>query len=137
MRRTGRALERALRAKGGIMADFSATISTLQQQRRELLDQVAAIDRAIAALSGTDRPYRSAARMEAPAAPPEGRARRAKKRTFVLSEEHKRKLIEGQQRAREKRLVAEHAEAADAPGPATAAWTGSGAPRLVKPPVEP
>jgi hypothetical protein len=112
------------------MADFSATIRTLEQQRRDLLEQVAAIDRAIAALNGSDKPHRKlpVVAAGAPAAAPRRPA--AKKRRFALSEEHKRKLVEGRKRAREARLVpAPAAEASSAP---VAAWTGDGLPRLVK-----
>jgi len=117
------------------MADFSATISTLEQQRRELLDQVAAIDRAIAALSGTDRPYRpGAARAAAAPNPAPSATPKRKKRQFALSEDHKRTLLEGQQRAREKRMAAESTAAETAVPPV--AWPGAGAPRLVKTPPE-
>jgi hypothetical protein len=116
------------------MADFSATIKTLQQQRHELLDQVAAIDRAIAALNGADKPNRTPGLTDKPtparaAAPsrPAGRKRRG----FTLSEEHKRKLVEGRKRAREARTAPQ--VAVEEPVPAIAGWTGEGSPRLVKP----
>ena len=112
------------------MADLSTTIRMLEQQRDELLDQVNALIRAIAALKGTDRGARSAAvpPEPAPRQPSRPPARAKKKRQFVLTEEHKRKLLEGQRRSRERRN-------ATAPGTAAAAsapeW--SAAPRLVKP----
>lgn len=116
------------------VADFSETIRALERQRRELLEQVAAIDRAIAALSGADKPYRrpGMAPVATPAPPPARRA--VKKRRFALSEEHKRKLVEGRKRAREARALS--AEASDAGAPADSAWSGDGPPRLVKREVE-
>jgi hypothetical protein len=112
------------------MADFSATIRTLEEQRRELLDQVAAIDRAIAALNGSDKSHRKPPPVTVvePAAPTRRPA--VKKRRFALSEEHKRKLVEGRKRAREARLVP--APASEAGGAPVAGWTGDGLPRLVK-----
>jgi hypothetical protein len=116
--------------KGGTMADFSETIRTLEQQRRELLEQVAAIDRAIAALSGADKPYPrpGVAPVRTPAQAPAKRA--VKKRRFALSDEHKRKLFEGRKRAREARAT--RAEASDAGVPVVGGWSGDGPPRLVK-----
>jgi hypothetical protein len=108
------------------MADFSSTIRTLEEQRQQLLDQVAAIDRAIAALKAVDRPHRNQPGTTAqPAAP----ARPRKPRT--LSEEHKRKMVEGRRRSRE----AARAGAADAPG--TGNGSVLGPPRLVKSPPLP
>jgi hypothetical protein len=112
------------------MTDFSATIRTLEQQRRDLLEQVAAIDRAIAALNGSDKPHRKLPVVAAgePVAAP--RRPTAKKRRFALSEEHKRKLVEGRRRAREARLAP--VPASDAGAAAAGGWTGDGLPRLVK-----
>lgn len=115
------------------MADFSATIRTLQQQRHELLEQVAAIDRAIAALSGTDKPYRTAAPVRPATVEPPPRRSPARKRTFVLTEEHKRKLVEGRKKAREARGASVAPVEAM---PVIAGWSGDGPPRLVKPEVE-
>ncbi|MEX1128055.1 MAG: hypothetical protein WD227_06205 [Vicinamibacterales bacterium] len=112
------------------MADFSATIRTLEQQRKELLDQVAAIDRAIAALNGSDKPYRKPSPVTIVEPAVAMRRPAVKKRRFALSEEHKRKLVEGRKRAREARLVP--APAAEATAAPVAAWTGDGLPRLVK-----
>jgi hypothetical protein len=113
--------------------DFTTTIRTLEQQRSELLDQVAAIDRAIAALTGADKPGRRPAapppRLETPVpATPAAPAR--KKRQFRLSEEHKQKLLEGQRRARESRNLV--AAASDEGAPVIAGWKGDGPARLVK-----
>ena len=115
------------------MADLADTIKLLERQRDELLDQVNAIIRAIAALKGTDGSQR---RVEAahvgqtvPIAPrPAAKAR--KKRHFILSEEHKQKLLEGQHRARQARLAA--ATARDTGTPVAAGQASDGAPRLVK-----
>ena len=114
----------------GQMANLSGTIRTLEEQRDELLGQVDAINRAIAALRGTDRTGRSrqAARVERPPAPaPKPMAR---KRHFALSEEHKRKLVEGRKRAKEARAAVSHAS--DTSAAAIAGWKGDEAPRLVK-----
>lgn len=109
------------------MADFTATLKTLEQQRRQLLEEVAAIDRAMAALKGADRPGRWLPEegTQPRTAPPASRVR--KKRAFTLSEEHKRKLLEGQRRAREKRRGA----ASDS-GSALTGSNETGLPRLVK-----
>ena len=114
------------------MADLTDTIKLLERQRDELLDQVNAIIRAIAALKGTDgsarrveMPYAGQAVLTAPRAPEKAR----KKRHFVLSEEHKKKLLEGQRRARETRAAATANDTGAAP---PAGWAGDGAPRLVK-----
>jgi ABC-type hemin transport system substrate-binding protein len=115
------------------MADLTDTIKLLERQRDELLDQVNAIIRAIAALKGTDgsarrleAPYARQAPLAAPRAPEKAR----KKRHFVLSEEHKKKLLEGQRRARETRMAAATANDTGAVPPA--GWAGDGAPRLVR-----
>jgi hypothetical protein len=120
------------------MADFTAAIRTLERQRDELLAQrddlfrqLDAINRAISALTGSDKGVRvgPVPRVEAasPAPPPKPIR---KKRQFTLSEEHKRKLLEGQRRAREARGAA--TQASDAGAPIIAAWHGDGPPRLVK-----
>jgi hypothetical protein len=114
------------------MADLNTTIRMLEQQKDELLEQVNALIRAIAALKGTDR----GARLPPPAAEPRvpasarAAARPKRKRHFVLSEEHKQKLLEGQRRSRERRQGAPANGAAPA---AAAEWSASSAPRLVKP----
>lgn len=112
------------------MADFAATIRTLEQQRQQLLEQLSAVDRAIAALKGTDRPGRwmPPDRVEPPPAQTGKRAR--KKREFKLSDEHKQKLLEGQRRAREARRAG--GTASDAGVPAIMGWKGDAPPRLVK-----
>lgn len=124
------------------MADFSETIKTLEQQRQQMLDQVAAIDRAIAALRGIDRPGRAmsaattAAATAAPAAAaPAARAaaKPKRKRQFKLSEEHKRKLLEGQRRAREARLAGNGRANNNAPAAVPSAPASEPLPRLVKP----
>jgi hypothetical protein len=101
----------------------------LEQQRDELIAQVNAIVRAIAALRGTDGSTRltpEAERLQAPVrqAKPERPRRR-----FVMSEEHKRKLREGQRRAREAR-----AAAAGASTSASSGVAAERAPRLVTKP---
>jgi hypothetical protein len=112
------------------MADFTTTIRKLQEQRRALVDQVAAIDRAIAALSGIDKGTGGA-----PAPAPRHRQAKpkARKRHFVMSEEHKQKLLEGQRRAREARAAAAPREPA---APANPPASVDLQPRLVRRPAE-
>jgi hypothetical protein len=115
------------------MADLSATIRLLEQQRDELLDQVNAIVRAIAALKGTDGSVRRAVTAPGAAAVPRtsDRSRPRKKRQFTLTEEHKQKLLEGQQRAREAR------ERAAAGGQVSdSGRVADATPRLVKAPEQ-
>jgi hypothetical protein len=113
------------------MADLNATIRLLEQQRDELLDQVNAIIRAIAALKGTDGSTRRAvAPSDAPVPGAPQRRKARKKRQVTLTEEHKQKLLEGQRRAREARERA--AGAAEPEG--SAATVADMAPRLVKGP---
>jgi len=116
------------------MADLNATIRLLEQQRDELLDQVNAIIRAIAALKGTDgSTRRPIALADSPAAATPRAAKVRRKRQFTLTEEHKQKLLAGQRRAREAR---ERATQAPAEPLKPAAWSGHGAPRLTKPPEQ-
>lgn len=82
----------------------------LGERRRELLDQLDAVDKAIAALSGAGDGVASASPPE-PEAPPEGEAsgvlprRVAPKR--MLSDVHKHALVTGRRKAREAKNVAE------------------------------
>jgi hypothetical protein len=99
------------------MADFKDTIRILEEQRRELLEQAAAIDRAIGALKGLDRV--GVGRSVAPAAPPpQGPRAVASSPRRRLSQEHKRKIAEGRRRALAARTAAPEAPAT----PATADW---------------
>jgi hypothetical protein len=84
-------------------------VRMLDEQRRELLDQLAAVDRAIAALGGGGTEA-AAARPVAADVPPEDsagvvRPRQIKTRR-MLSDSHKQALIAGRRRAREARDVA-------------------------------
>ena len=81
----------------------------LEEQRRELLDQLAAVDRAIAALGGGGTET-ATGHPDAAQVPPEDiagvvRPRQVKARR-VLSDSHKQALIAGKRRAREARDVA-------------------------------
>jgi hypothetical protein len=116
----------AYMSRGLAMADFSATIRTLHAQRQELLDQVAAIDRAVAALSGAGKPSRSVGAAVPVAAAPAVTPARPRKRR-VLSEDHKRKMVEGRRRSRE----AARTGGAEPPSPGNGSVLGP--PRLVKP----
>ena len=91
------------------MATLKRIVRMLEAQRRQLLDQVDAIDKAITALgsAGTDVEEAHPAAPDAPAEQTAGivmpthvKARR------VLSESHKQALIAGKRRAREAKNVA-------------------------------
>jgi hypothetical protein len=124
------------------MTDLTVAIRTLERKRDELLAQrdglfrqLEAVNKAIDALTSVEKDNRGAVhpRLEPP--PPAQKAVRRKRR-FTLSEEHKRKLLEGQQRAREARAAAT-AQPPDVTAPLIAAWRGDVPPRLVKPEAAP
>ena len=120
------------------MAGLKQIVRMLEAQRRELLEQVAAIDRAIDALGSTGP---EAAASDVPAediaatmAPRPVKARR------VLSDAHKQALIAGRRRAREAHDVA-RGLAREMPDdgfvPAIGTRTADGQPpRLVKRPTK-
>ena len=91
------------------MTTLKHIVRMLDEQRRELLDQLAAVDRAIAALGGGETEA-AAARATAAEVPLEDvagvvRPRHLKARR-ILSDSHKQALIAGRRRAREARDVA-------------------------------
>jgi hypothetical protein len=114
------------------MADLAGAIRMLEEHRIQLVEQLDAINRAIAALKGTDRAGARAKPLTvaAPATPAAGRVPTRRRRHITLSEEHKRKLVEGRRRAREARAVL--ATASDSEVPSNAGWKGDGPPRLIK-----
>jgi hypothetical protein len=77
-------------------------VRMLAEQRRELLDQIAAIDRAIAALgsAGTEAEKAVPATPDVPADEIAGPMPRQVKARRVLSDSHKQALIAGKRRAR-------------------------------------
>ncbi len=91
------------------MTTLKHIVRMLEEQRRELLDQLAAVDRAIAAL-GAGGTQAAAVRPAAADVPAEDIAAavlpRHVKARRVLSDSHKQALIAGRRRAREARDVA-------------------------------
>ena len=91
------------------MTTLKHIVRMLEEQRRELLDQLAAVDRAIAALGGggTEAAAAGPAAVDVPAEEIAGAVlpRHVKARR-VLSDSHKQALIAGRRRAREARDVA-------------------------------
>jgi hypothetical protein len=112
------------------MIDLTRTIRLLEAKRLELLNQLQAIDKALAALHGTDTKV-SAAEAQPPIVDVPRVTVIKPKRT--LSEAHKHAMIEGRRRAREiKRLSSGETETRpDERVPAIAQPTDL-TPRLVK-----
>jgi hypothetical protein len=119
------------------MTDLNDAVRLLQAKRQELADELDAVDKALAALSGVAG-ARSAAPGENQAPPPQPAPRvvlatKLKPRR-TLSDEHKRSLSEGRRKAHHSEAAAAGLarELLDRP-PALAASTGDGRqPRLVK-----
>lgn len=93
------------------MVNLDSTIKMLQDKREELLDQLNAIDRAIAALKGTTAPgaterQEPEAPQRAPVEPPPEVFPTVVKPKLILSEKHKQALLDGGRRAREAKDVA-------------------------------
>jgi hypothetical protein len=119
------------------MVNLRSTVAILQAQRRELIEQLDAVDRAIAALTSaadateTDEGKTAKAVNEAPG----DLVARTVKPKRVLSEAHKQAIIAGRRKGRAaKEVAAGRAREMPEEGfvPAIAAGTGSDAPRLVK-----
>lgn len=87
------------------MATLNRIKRLLDEQRRALLDQLAAVDRAIAALdgAGADVADTRAAGADAPADETTGVVARRVKTRRVLSDSHKQALEIGRRKAREAR----------------------------------
>jgi hypothetical protein len=112
------------------MANLIAAVRLLEEHRNDLVNQLDAVETAIAALKGAER---TEGRLTSPSVPTlaaPAKSRRPK-RHFVLTDEHKQKLVEGRRRAREARAGAD--SASDASAPLVAHWSADGPPRLVKP----
>ena len=124
------------------MADLKQIVQMLEGQRRELVDQLAAVDKAIAALNGTAaaggdaRPAQPDIPTEAPLATP--LARRVKEKR-VLSDAHKQALIAGRRKTREAHDVAKGL-AREMPDegfvPAIGVRGDRQVPRLIKKPIK-
>lgn len=124
------------------MAKLNRIVSMLEEQRRELLDQLDAVDKAIAALNGADktvtetataRPHAAAEPTASAVLPTRVKSRR------VLSDEHRQALIVGNRKAREARDAAKGLARelpADSFVPAIGTRGDSQPPRLVKRSIE-
>ncbi len=125
------------------MVRLNRIVSMLEEQRRELLDQLDAVDRAIAALGSAGTAAANTPPAEDPDAPAEHRAsgvlpRRVKPRR-VLSDSNKQALIVGTRKAREAKDAAKGL-AREMPGdsfvPAIGTRSDRQSPRLVKGPIK-
>ena len=123
------------------MATLKQIVGMLEEQRRELLDQLDGIDRAIAALGGAGieaaepGPAASGVSVEDTAGTVQPRQVKARR---VLTDAHKQALVAGKRRAREAQDVAkgiarEMPDDAFVPAIGT---RGDQPPRLVKTPVK-
>jgi hypothetical protein len=113
--------------------DLDSSLRMLHAKRRELLNQVDAIDTALAALAtagitvvNPPEPQPEAAdEVTSPVVPTRIKARR------VLSDEHRQALLDGRRIARHKRAVDE-GRAREPLAPSPAPSQAAGLPRLVK-----
>jgi hypothetical protein len=120
------------------MVKLNRTVRMLQAKREELLDQLDAVDKALAALNGAkiavaEAPARNPRKATEEAGSPVVPTRVKPQR--VLSDEHKHALIEGRRKARQSKDVAAGLarEMADlSPGLALASSDAGRLPRLVK-----
>jgi hypothetical protein len=119
------------------MVNLRSTVVILQAQRRELVEQLDAVDKAIAALTSaadgtqTDKGKTAVAVKEAPG----DLVARAVKPRRVMSEAHKQAIVAGRRKGRAaKEVAAGRAREMPEEGfvPSIAAGSGSDAPRLVK-----
>ena len=90
------------------MAELTHIVRMLEGQRRELVDQLAAVDKAIAALKGTTAAGDDArpAQTDIPEDSPATKLPRRIKQKRVLSDAHKQAMIAGRRKAREAHDVA-------------------------------
>jgi hypothetical protein len=124
------------------LATLKQIVRMLEEQRRDLLDQLDGIDRAIAALgdagieAAEPRPAASGASVEDPAGTVQPRHVKARR---VLTDAHKQALVAGKRRAREAQDVAKGL-AREMPGdgfvPAIGTRGDRQAPRLIKGPIK-
>ena len=120
------------------MVNLRNTVVILQAQRRELIEQLDAVDRAIAALHSAagDVGETDEGRIAEPVKQtPDGQIARTVKPKRVMSDAHKQAIITGRRKGREAKEVAA-GRAREMPAedfvPAIAAGGGTEAPRLVK-----
>lgn len=124
------------------MVNLRNTVVILQAQRRELVEQLDAVDRAIAALNSAaggaeTKKGKTAEAMEQAPGDPVARTVKPKR---VMSDAHKQAIIAGRRKRRDaKEVAAGRAREMPEEGfvPAIAAGGGSEAPRLVKRQREP
>jgi hypothetical protein len=123
------------------MAELKQIVRMLEGQRRELVDQLAAVDKAIAALDGTAaggdaRPAQPDIPTEDP---PATKLPRQVKQKRVLSDVHKQAMISGRRKAREAHDVAKGL-AREMPDegfvPAIGVRSDRQVPRLIKKPIK-
>ena len=112
--------------------DLDSSLRTLHAKRTELLNQVDAIDTALAALAtagivvmNAPEPPEVADDVTSPVVPTRIKARR------VLSDEHRQALLDGRRMARHRRAVDE-GRARELLAPSPAPSQAAGLPRLVK-----
>ena len=112
--------------------DLDSSLRALRAKRTELLNQVDAIDTALAALAtagitvvNAPEPARKGDDVTSPVVPTRIKARR------VLSDEHRQALLDGRRMARHRRAVDE-GRARELLGPLPSPSEAAGLPRLVK-----
>jgi len=112
--------------------DLDSSLRALRAKRTELLNQVDAIDTALAALAtagitvvNAAEPARSGNDVTSPVVPTRVKVRR------VLSDEHRQALLDGRRMARHRRAVDE-GRARELLAPSPASSQAAGLPRLVK-----
>ena len=117
------------------MVNLNNTVVILQAQRRELIEQLDAVDRAIAALTSAAGGADEGKTAETVKQAPGDRVARTVKPKRVLSEAHKQAIIAGRRKGRAAKEAAA-GRAREMPEedfvPSIAAGSGSDAPRLVK-----
>lgn len=122
------------------MVDRDRTVSRLHAQRKALLDQLDAVDRALAALTGAGVTGVTTRELETQEAAEEATSPVVPTRVKpprMLSDEHRQALIEGRRKARHSTDVAA-GRARDIPDPSPGLAPASAArqlPRLVKRPT--
>ena len=123
------------------MAELKQIVRMLEGQRRELVDQLAAVDKAIAALNGTAAAGGDArpAQPDSIQDPPATKLPRRVKQKRVLSDAHKQAMIAGRRKAREAHDVAKGL-AREMPDegfvPAIGVRGDPQVPRLIKKPIK-
>ena len=124
------------------MVELEQIVRMLERQRRELVDQLAAVDKAIAALNGTAAAGGDAPRAQPdipPENPPATKLPRRVKPKRVLSDAHKQAMVAGRRKARRTHDVAAGV-AREMPDedfvPAIGVRAGRQEPRLITKPIK-